>query len=280
MAKPLVLVMDGECGEDDDDDQVEEEEDGDEEGDVFAFLEGDDDDGNSSGSEDGPEEGGSDSEEEEEIDLPSKKKFKSDVAMAFKNPGNDDPHDGDGKKDIEKTIRGKHTSEDKDEENVHEDHKDDEDAIDPTGTKRNALIILHLLHLLRQHPTLWTDTLSQLYPRDEETALQLPLWMCRDPALGMQIEREMEKLSSPSDTSSSSLLLFDKDATKNEEICHQIKVRLPLVVRYNVLSVETSSELFVYPDGNNGGMMELAGTGLFGPEVSFLNHSHVPNLSR
>eukprot|EP00804_Cyclotella_cryptica_P002560 CCRYP_010401-RA/>CCRYP_010401-RA protein AED:0.15 eAED:0.13 QI:0/0/0/0.5/1/1/8/0/1350 len=49
-------------------------------------------------------------------------------------------------------------------------------------------------------------------------------------------------------------------------------------VQYNVLGVETSSELFVYPDVDKGGLVCLEGTGLFGPEVGFFNHSCVRML--
>merc|ERR1719276_485370 len=72
----------------------------------------------------------------------------------------------------------------------------------------------------------------------------------------------------------SASLPFDDD-----DVCEEIALRLLLIVRYNVLSIETCSELLVYPDVNKGGMASLAGTGLYGPEVSYFNHSCVPNVS-
>ena len=108
-------------------------------------------------------------------------------------------------------------------------------------------------------------------PRDEGAALSLPPWFCADPSVGMQIEARFAELPS--------LELFPtKDC--NEEVCREIVMRLPLILRYNVLSVETGSELFVYPDVNRGGMACLAATGLYGPEVSYFNHSCTPNVSR
>ena len=88
----------------------------------------------------------------------------------------------------------------------------------------------------------------------------------------MEIEKQMAELPN--------LTLFGKNKKNAEVICKEISMRLPLIVRYNVLSIETCSELFVYPDVNNGGMSSLAGTGLYGAEVSYFNHSCKPNLSR
>ncbi|KAL7534340.1 hypothetical protein ACHAXR_005800 [Thalassiosira sp. AJA248-18] len=145
--------------------------------------------------------------------------------------------------------------------------KSEEEA---TGTKRNGILILRTLEKINQSPTLWTNTLSKMYPRDIDTALSLPPWFCSDASIGMEIEMQMNKLST--------LSLFP--SAENEEVCKDIMMRLPLIIRYNVLSVETCSELFVYPDVSKGGMAGLAGTGLYGPEVSYFNHSCKPNVSR
>ena len=158
------------------------------------------------------------------------------------------------------------------EENDDDDDDDDDDDFEqePTGTIRNGLLILRTLEMIKQSPTLWTNTLSNLFPRDVDTSLGLHPWFCSDAQTGMSIDREMTNLSS--------LSLFEKD--DNEQICKEIGMRLPLIVRYNVLSIETCSELFVYPDMSKGGLAGLAGTGLYGPEVSYFNHSCIPNVSR
>ncbi|EED90288.1 hypothetical protein THAPSDRAFT_24038 [Thalassiosira pseudonana CCMP1335] len=150
-----------------------------------------------------------------------------------------------------------------------DDDGSDTGEIEATGTKQNGIIILRLLQKLSADPSLWTDQLSTLFPRDEESALDLPTWLCSDVMIGMEIERQFNELP---------LLNLFKD--NNESICKEIQLRLPLVVRYNVLSMETAPELFVHPDVENGGMSELSGTGLYGSEVSYFNHSCVPNVSR
>ncbi|KAL7522682.1 hypothetical protein ACHAWX_007365 [Stephanocyclus meneghinianus] len=152
-------------------------------------------------------------------------------------------------------------------------HKDDaSDSFDSlshaTGNTRNGLILLHTLESIMATPSLWTDTLSHLFPRTIDESLSLPPWICANATLGMKIESTFQQLAS-------SLSAFFDSST-----IHQVQTRLPLIVRYNALSVETSSELFVYPDLQNGGLVCLEGTGLFGPEVSFFNHSCVPNVSR
>lgn len=157
-----------------------------------------------------------------------------------------------------------------DSEENDDDDDDDDFEQEPSGTKRNGILLLRTLEMIKQSPTLWTNTLTKLFPRDIDTALSLPPWFCSDAKTGMSIDREMTNLSS--------LSLFEND--ENEQICKEIGMRLPLIVRYNVLSIETSSELFVYPDVSNGGLASLAGTGLYGPEVSYFNHSCIPNVSR
>lgn len=244
VAKPLALVMDWEVGEEEEDDDEDDDDDIDLGGDS-----GDDDDSYGNGN-----------------DNNAKKRFKPDYS-ALKTPEDDNNED-----DVNIS----------DEENSSPDEK-------AAGTKRNGILILRLLQSIQQDPSLWTNTLSHLFPRDEETALQLPMWMCGDVSVGMEIEREFETLESlclfgggDADRKKSSSIQQHNNGNKeeNEKICNEIKLRLPLLVRYNVLSVETSSELFVYPDIEHGGLMELAGTGLYGPEVSYLNHSNVPNVSR
>ena len=133
-----------------------------------------------------------------------------------------------------------------------------------TGSRRNGVLILRAIEKIKQDKSLWTNTLSKLYPRSIDSALNLPPWFCNDVTIGMEIEKEFK-----------SLLEVFKD-----DVCNEISTRLPLIIRYNVLSIETCSELFVYPDVRNGGMANLAGTGLYGPEISYFNHSCTPNVSR
>lgn len=178
----------------------------------------------------------------------------------------DDEDDDDSESDDEKPNSAKisknHTRADD------ESTESSNNSLDPlsqaTGTKRNGLILLHTLQSIIEDQTIWTDTLSHLFPRTTDEALSLPPWICSDATLGMEIESLMSGLPE----------LFDELTAK------AIQCRLALIVRYNVLSVETSSEMFVYPDAEKGGMINLEATALFGPEVSFFNHSHTPNVSR
>jgi hypothetical protein len=151
------------------------------------------------------------------------------------------------------------------EDSYDEDLSEDGDLVDrslPTGEKRNGLLILRLIDKIKSNPKLWTKTLSQLFPRDEETALKLPPWVCSCARIGLDIEQNFNELLD--------LQLFPEDL--NQETCKQIHLRLPLIVRYNVLSVETAPEQYSHFDSEKG-MVHLNGTALFGPEVSYLNHS-------
>lgn len=172
----------------------------------------------------------------------------------------DDDDDDDSESDDEKSNNAKANGKKSNNRTRADDESTESsnNSIDPlsqaTGTKRNGLILLHTLQSVIEDQSLWTDTLSHLFPRTIAEALALPPWICSDVTLGMEIESLMSNLPE----------LFDEPTAK------AIQTRLALIVRYNVLSVETSSEMFVYPDAEKGGMVNLEATALFGPEVSFL----------
>eukprot|EP00571_Detonula_confervacea_P010954 CAMPEP_0172304888 /NCGR_PEP_ID=MMETSP1058-20130122/6257_1 /TAXON_ID=83371 /ORGANISM="Detonula confervacea, Strain CCMP 353" /LENGTH=564 /DNA_ID=CAMNT_0013016295 /DNA_START=81 /DNA_END=1775 /DNA_ORIENTATION=+ len=213
------------------------------------------------------EEDESDDEDNEEQELVEGKK-----KAHLGSDDDSDDSDGDGDEiDQKVAASGLKTAASDNDADDNSSDSDDESIQEATGAKRNGILILRAIEKIKQTPSLWTDTLSTLFPRDIETALNLPPWFCSDPSIGMEIEMQMSKTLP-------SLSLFSKDG--NEEVCKEISMRLPLIVRYNVLSVETCSELFVYPDVSKGGMASLGGTGLYGPEVSYFNHSCVPNVSR
>jgi hypothetical protein len=123
----------------------------------------------------------------------------------------------------------------------------------------NDLLLLELLKAIQQDPSLWTDKLLNLYPRDNETAASLPVWLCKDDSLFCSIEAQIQQLS------------------KHFADAKEIAKRLPLVVRYNVLSIETCPELLMYP--GPAGHSSLSGTGLY-YLPSFFNHDSKPNASR
>lgn len=162
--------------------------------------------------------------------------------------------------------------EEEDTDDVKEEEGDDEEEEEeeeegPTGSKQNGLLILKLLHAIEEKPSLWFNVLSELFPRDEGTALNLPVWMCRDAAVGMEIERSFDRLKEIPELNPKG-----KDAATK-----QITLRLPLIVRYNCLSVETAPELLVHPSPE--GHASLSGTALY-HNPSFFNHDHHPNASR
>jgi hypothetical protein len=129
-------------------------------------------------------------------------------------------------------------------------------------SKLNELLLLEILKSIAKDPSLWTDQLSELFPRTDDDLEALDSWVCTDDAVFMQFEN----------------LLNDIRTTElTEEEVKEISKRLPLVVRYNVLSAETSPELMVHPSPK--GYAALSGTALY-HLPSFLNHDSRPNASR
>ena len=135
-------------------------------------------------------------------------------------------------------------------------------------TKREGELVLRVLEKIKERSSVWTDTVSKMYPRDMAEATELPTWSCSDASISSRIQVEMEGLSL--------LALFE---SQNEVTCDQIALRLPLIVRYNSFGMETSPEQFVY-DHDRDGMDFLSGVGLYGPVLSYFNHSCRPNASK
>ena len=224
----------------------------------------------------------SDSDEDDEIDSEDELDYDDDdeAAMIEQQPNLEDDYLESAENDDETSeLVGDDEDDDEQEsmkiaaqqDDTQDDHCDNDsgDESMPLGEKRNGILILCLLGKIKTDPALWTEKLCQLFPRDEETALNLPPWMCSCARIGLEIEQGFNELPS--------LHLFPFE--DNEETCKEIQLRLPLIVRYNVLSVETAPEQYSHFDSEKG-MVELNGTALYGPEVSYLNHSCNPNLSR
>mmetsp|Transcript_13087 Transcript_13087/g.27685 ORF Transcript_13087/g.27685 Transcript_13087/m.27685 type:complete len:603 (+) Transcript_13087:159-1967(+) len=169
-----------------------------------------------------------------------------------------------------------------------DDEKDDDDNPPPAaattgGSVGTALLVMRLAEIIQLDPKLWTEGISQLYPQNESMARNLPPWVCSDNArIGLEMERclmglsEVPELNRPATVSGSSTE-GSNSTEKGMTIAEQIRLRLPLVVRYNSLSVETSPELFVHPGPT--GHVALSGTALF-VIASLFNHSSRPNVSR
>ena len=129
-------------------------------------------------------------------------------------------------------------------------------------SKLNEVLLLELLRKISLDVSLWTEKISHLFPRTEDDLEGLDLWDCIDESIFCQFEQFMEDL--------------DVTALAADEI-EEIRQRLPLVIRYNVLSAETSPELMVHPSPQ--GYSALSGTALY-YLPSFFNHDCQPNASR
>jgi hypothetical protein len=146
---------------------------------------------------------------------------------------------------------------------MEEDGGDDsENASEPEESQINELLLLQVLRDIKVNPSLWTDVVSSLYPRDAVDVQASPVWISKDDALFMQFEALIQELDQIPQL---------HGATK------EILQRLPLIIRYNVLSVETCPELLSYP--GLSGHSCLAGVGLY-HLPSFFNHDARPNVSR
>jgi SET domain len=140
-----------------------------------------------------------------------------------------------------------------------DDDEEDDHMDDDVEPLMNELLLIAVLQKLLQDPSLWWDQLSTLFPRNDSDASTLPAWVCHNDEIFLQVEG----------------LLADLDASLPTK---DIAKRLPLIVRYNVLSMETCAELLSYPAPNIG-HAALAGIALY-HEPSFFNHSARPNVHR
>jgi len=148
--------------------------------------------------------------------------------------------------------------EDDDDDDQHMDEDEDESGL----SKLNELLLLELLRDLAKDPSIWTEKLSELFPRTEDDLEVLDSWVCTDDQVFVNFEELMDEV---------------KKTTLSEDNVEQIRKRLPLVVRYNVLSAETSPELMVHPSPQ--GYAAMSGTALY-HLPSFFNHDCQPNASR
>jgi len=180
---------------------------------------------------------------------------------------------------------------------------EDEDG-GPTGSVGTALLTMRLAESIKLDPTLWTGAttsgsannidddammksdaaadstnttsptksssnaagvgICHLYPQTELEIRSLPPWVCSHPPIGLAMEHTLSTLCG-------------ENAAIDADTAAAIRLRLPLIVRYNALSVETGPELFVHP--SPVGHSSLSGTALF-QYASLFNHSHRPTVNR
>lgn len=144
-----------------------------------------------------------------------------------------------------------------------EDMEDDsENPPEPEESHVNELLVLELLQAIKQNPSLWNDKISNLYPRDPQDIESSPVWISKDDDIFSQFDQMIKDLEAvPSLKGKSS----------------KISKRIPLIIRYNVLSMETCPEMLSHPGPT--GHVALSGVGLYFL-ASFFNHDSRPNASR
>ena len=166
-----------------------------------------------------------------------------------------------------------------DDNNMESDQDSDEDDDGPTGSIGTALLTMRLAESIKLDPTLWAGIskaadgsasnaksvgICHLYPQTEAEVQALPPWVCSDAKVGLEMENCLSNLCG-------------ENADIDADTAQAIRLRLPLIVRYNSLSVETCPELFVHP--SPVGHVSLSGTALF-QYASLFNHSSQPNVNR
>lgn len=155
---------------------------------------------------------------------------------------------------------------DDDDDNIDYDEDDDnqqmEQEDEAQGSTVNELLVLDLLQDILDDPSIWSEQLTNLYPREEVDIKESPVWISKDDAIFSQFEAMIDQIEKVPGL-----------AGRSKEISE----RLPLIIRYNVLSIETCPELLSHPGLN--GHHSLSGVGLY-YRPSFFNHDFRPNVSR
>jgi hypothetical protein len=155
-----------------------------------------------------------------------------------------------------------------DEKEVRNDIDGDKEAMEESenqeeqGSTVNELLVLEVLQSIFADPSIWTQQISLLYPRDAVDIEASPVWISKDDDIFAQFETMIKQIDTVPE-------LMGK--------AKEISQRLPLIIRYNVLSIETCPELLSHPGPN--GHAPLSGVGLY-HWPSFFNHDARPNVSR
>ncbi len=147
-------------------------------------------------------------------------------------------------------------------EEIEDMEEDSEHPAEPQESHVNELLVLETVQAIKEDPSLWLDKISNLYPRDAVDIEASPVWISKDDDIFSQFEQMVQEL---------------ENVPGLEGKSNEISKRVPLIIRYNVLSIETCPEMLSYPGST--GHSTLSGVGLyFWP--SFFNHDSRPNASR
>jgi tetratricopeptide (TPR) repeat protein len=162
-------------------------------------------------------------------------------------------------------------SDDDEDMNDDVDYENDDDNnnnnTDSTASMRNGLLAIRTVRTIQKQPSTWFSHLNDLFPRPHDMNSLSP-WKCSNTTITSEFETAIKELSQTKPFS-----------TSDPSIIQDIKDRLPLIVRYNCLSVETSPELFVHPNNLQGGHVLLSSTALY-TLPSYFNHNYHPNVAR
>jgi len=133
----------------------------------------------------------------------------------------------------------------------------------------NSKIVLRLLEAMQQSQNLWTNKVSKLYPRTQQEVDALPpiITRCRK----VDADDDDDDVTANIQKVAKRVCLDHSDFSNDTELVQ----RLSLIVRYNVMSIETGPELLSHPVRH----ASLRGAGLY-YEPSFFNHCTNPNVSR
>eukprot|EP00039_Didymoeca_costata_P022050 m.3580 g.3580 ORF g.3580 m.3580 type:complete len:457 (+) comp2790_c0_seq1:114-1484(+) len=129
----------------------------------------------------------------------------------------------------------------------------DSDVTSDCAQSDTAEVIIALAKCIKRDEHTW-DNIKNLFPRPKDLS-KLPPWKCDDIELASRVENSLKTL---------------KHVLSSEQ-----RKRLKLIVKYNLLSMETFSEQFCYPSKFSAS----SGFGLF-VHASYFNHSCQPNVSR
>mmetsp|Transcript_13147 Transcript_13147/g.24675 ORF Transcript_13147/g.24675 Transcript_13147/m.24675 type:complete len:489 (-) Transcript_13147:237-1703(-) len=140
--------------------------------------------------------------------------------------------------------------------------EESENPEEPQESTVNELLVLEILQSILTNPSIWLQQISKLYPREHVDIEASPVWISKDDEVFSQFETMVEQIEQVPELKGKS---------------KEISQRLPLIIRYNVLSVETCPELLSHPGLN--GHNPLSGVGLY-HWPSFFNHDARPNVSR
>jgi hypothetical protein len=131
----------------------------------------------------------------------------------------------------------------------------DVDTHDSTAYNADtAYLILELAKLIHTNPSTW-ESVSHLFPRPHDMG-KIPHWECDpdDPALAQRVASTLGKLTALSAAD---------------------RARIPDIVKYNALSIETCAEQLCHASRYN----QLSGLGLYN-DPSLFNHACQPNVAR